>query len=346
MPKDAPLAVEVPASDRDKPGWVKVGVIAAVGFIVGIAWPRVMGIRLGPSAPGESAAAAAAAASGSAAQAGRAPDAPPASVITKGPAAATVAAPPAATTAATPAPAATVASTGAAPSITIQKGSVLSCKTTDGETKKGKECGSVPGIDRLVQPRVRKLASCSGAEGMTGKLSLVVSADFNANKLTYDVGKSSTLTNIDAIASCLKSTFQGTTTKDTAHEHQRYTVAYSAIFSRSAGGASDDDKVASKKGDKDKSERSAKEAPDDKEEKSETPHASEKAERPNLASGEAHVAWEVALVRDTPKTGGLVARLPRGSKVKVGSAKDGWFQIKFGEGYAHEGWVYRGAIGR
>ena len=83
MRKDAPLAVEVPASDRDKPGWVKVGVIAAVGFIVGIAWPRVMGIRLGPAAPGGSAAAASASA-----QAGRAPDAPPASVVAKGPAAA------------------------------------------------------------------------------------------------------------------------------------------------------------------------------------------------------------------------------------------------------------------
>ena len=133
--------------------------------------------------------------------------------------------------------------------------------------------------------------------------------------------------------------------KEAAHEHQRYTVAYSAIFAPGAAKGSDDDKVASK-GDKDRSERSAKEAPDEKEEKSEPAPAPVKADKPDLASGEAQVAWEVALVRDTPKTGGLVARLPRGSKVKVGSSKDGWFQIKFGEGYAHEGWVYRGAIGR
>ena len=51
-------------------------------------------------------------------------------------------------------------------------------------------------------------------------------------------------------------------------------------------------------------------------------------------------------MRDTPKTGGLLARLPRGTKVKVGTAKDGWFLIKYGESYAREGWVYRGAIGR
>ncbi len=349
MRKDAPLAVEVPASDRDKPGWVKVGVIAAVGFIVGIAWPRVMGIRLGPSAPGEAAAAAASAS----AAAGRAPDAPPASVVAKGPAAASAVASataPPAPSAAVAAPASASAS-ASAPTITIQKGSVLSCKTSDGDTKKGKDCGSVPGIDRLVQPRVRKLASCQGAAGQAGKLSLVFTADFRAHKLTYDIGKSSTLSNTDALGPCLKAAFDGVTTKDTPHDHQRYTVAYSAMFAAAGGGggaALDDDKVASKgdKADKDRSERSAKGSSDDKDEASAPAEKPEKTEKANLPSGEAQVAWEVALVRDTPKTGGLVSRLPRGTKVKVGAAKDGWFQIKFGDGYAHEGWVYRGAIGR
>lgn len=330
MSKDAPLAVEVPASDRDKPGWVKVGVIAAVGFIIGIAWPRVMGIRLGPAAPG--AAAAAASASGG----GRAPDAPPASVVVP----ASVVAPASAAPGAAPAPAAgstNVATAGGSPNIKIQKGAVLSCKTKDGD-KKGKECGPVPGIDQLVQPRVRNLATCSGAEGQTGKLSLVVNADFASGRFSYDIGKSSTLTNVDAIASCLKTAFHGTSTAATPHEHQRYTVAYAAIFTSSAGAAPEELAAKEDKADKDKSESSAKTAPDEKKEA--------KSARAELASGEAAVAWEVALVRDTPKTGGLLARLPRGTKVKVGTAKDGWFLIKYGDSYAREGWVYRGAIGR
>src|SRR6185295_20164639 len=76
MSRDA-VAVEVPATERDKPGWVKVGVIAAVGFVIGIAWPRIVGVRLGPSAPGE------AASSASAHPTPRASDAPPASVAIK-----------------------------------------------------------------------------------------------------------------------------------------------------------------------------------------------------------------------------------------------------------------------
>jgi hypothetical protein len=60
----------------------------------------------------------------------------------------------------------------------------------------------------------------------------------------------------------------------------------------------------------------------------------------------AQVEWEVALVRDNPKTGKVIARLPRGSQVRVGPVKDGWYPVTYGSGYSSEGWVYRGAIGR
>jgi hypothetical protein len=335
--KDAPLTVEVPTSDRDKPGWVKVGVITAVGFLVGVAWPRVLGVRLGPSAPGESSAATVS----SGAQAGRAPDAPPASAVAS---AATPPAPPSASAPSAAAAAATASvPSNALPTITVGKGAVLSCKTADGETKKGaKECGGVSALDNVIAPRIRKIATCAGAEGQSGKLSVVVHADFSSKKVFYDIGKSSTIQNPDAIASCLKTTFEGVTAPSAPHEHPRYTVAYTAHLT--PGGGKDADKAAGMKGDKaesddgdkDKSEKNAKQAPE-KEVKRDTPA---------LASGEALVAWEVALVRDAPRTGNLVSRLPRGTKVKVASSKDGWYLIKFGEGFAHEGWVYRGAIGR
>jgi hypothetical protein len=57
------------------------------------------------------------------------------------------------------------------------------------------------------------------------------------------------------------------------------------------------------------------------------------------------VEWEVALVRDSPKTGKVIARLPRGTQVRVGPVKDGWYPVQYGTG-SGDGWVYRGAIGR
>ena len=52
------VRVEVPDRGRDRPAWGKVGVIALLGFVIGVAWPRVAGVRLGPKAPGEGAQAA------------------------------------------------------------------------------------------------------------------------------------------------------------------------------------------------------------------------------------------------------------------------------------------------
>jgi hypothetical protein len=331
MRKDPPLAVEVPAPDRDSPAWVKVGVIAAVGFVIGVAWPRVMGVKLGPSAPGEAAAAAASAAA-SAKAAGRAPEAPPASVNAK-------------SAPATPSSSAMAAGSGAAsaavpagpPQVSVQRGSVIGCKTSDGESKKGKECGALTGLDNVVPPHLRKLATCSAAEGQTGKLSFVATAAFPSGGLSWDVGKSSTVGNLEGITNCLKTHFSGVTATGVAHEHNRYTVVYNVTFAPAAIEA-----AAPTKGDKsakdDKADKNAKDDATPKDDKSDAPAAA--------AGGEASVGWEVALVRDVPKTGAVVARLPRGSKVKIGAMKDGWYAIKYGDAFASDGFVYRGAIGR
>lgn len=339
MPKDAPLAVEVPASGRDKPGWIKVGVIAAVGFVVGIAWPRLLGVRLGPAAPGTTAAASASATG----QGGRAPEAPPAilpTAVAKAAPAASVA--PAASAA--PSSADVVPSAAPAPpSVSVRRGSVLSCKTSGGDTLKGKECGAVKEIDQLVTPRLRKLATCSGLAGQSGKLSVVVNADFDAARFSYDVGKSTNLANVDPVRSCLETAFHGASTKSTPHTHPRYAIAYTAMIGPGADGELDakSARKARRAAGEDKSERAAKQGRDEKGEREERP-----VKRADLASGEAEIAWEVALVRDTPKTGSLVGRLARGTKVKVGAAKDGWYLVKFGGDFAREGWLYRGAIGR
>ncbi|HKQ68530.1 MAG TPA: SH3 domain-containing protein, partial [Polyangiaceae bacterium] len=67
MPKDMPLAVEFPAPGADRPPWAKVGIIAAVGFVFGILWPRLTNTRIAPNPPNDSGPAAAAAVSAPAA---------------------------------------------------------------------------------------------------------------------------------------------------------------------------------------------------------------------------------------------------------------------------------------
>src|SRR3954468_20312435 len=60
MPRrDTPLSIEIPAPEADRPQWTQVGIVAAVGFVLGILWPRYTGTRIAPNPPSDSGGAAA-----------------------------------------------------------------------------------------------------------------------------------------------------------------------------------------------------------------------------------------------------------------------------------------------
>ncbi len=301
------VAVMMPKPDQDRPSWGRVGIIAAVGFVVGIAWPRVAGVKLGPSAPGESerALAAASAAPPSANLAAPAGSAKSASIASSMP-----------SVAGSAAAAASAVALAAPPDVTVARGILLNCKTSDGESQKGADCGKAPNFDVVAQNRLQHLAQCSAAAGVVGKLSAVFSLDFGSGRIAIDIGKSSTITNQDSIGSCLKTEFLGVNIAGLTHEHPKYTMAYHVTFAAPKEGGS--------------------------------PSPADSAPPAAITEGAptAQIGWEVALVRDTPKTGAIVARLPRGSKVRVGAPKDGWYRIQYGNAFASEGWVYRGAIGK
>ncbi len=333
MRNEPPLQVDVPGSDRDNPGWAKVGAIAAIGFVVGVGWPRVFGVRLGPNAPGETTSASSASATARATRG--AEDLPPASVTTV----ASSVPSPMPNAVAVPAPSSSPTAL-APPQTSVQRGAVIACKTREGESKKGKECGGLPGLDNVVPILLRKLTSCAAAEGQTGKLSFVTTASFPSGGLSWDIGKSSTVGHLEGLSTCLKAYFAGVSASNVAHEHSRYTVAYAVTF---APGVATLPSVTLPKGDRreaaDVTDKGAKEAKSDKPEVSAPPS-------PATSSGEASIGWEVALVRDVAKTGAVVARLPRGTKVRVGAMKDGWYAVKYGDGFTSEGFLPRSTVGR
>jgi hypothetical protein len=295
MKKHDHVAVDIP--ENDSPAWGRVGVIAIVGFVIGVAWPKLTGVKLGPNAPNESAQAAAAAASQ------RAPEAPREVSLS----AATTQAKPSAS--AQGAPSSVPVPTSVA--VTVGQGAIISCKTTDGEAKKGiKECGP-SGFDAVAIPRLKNLAQCTAATSAQGKLSAVFTVDYAGGRMDMSIGKSSTVRESDAFLTCMRTEFNGVVVKGLPHEHPRYVVAYGVTF------------------------EPGKEA--------ETKPSSKPSSDVKTEVGAAQVTWETALVRDTPKTGAIVARLPRGTKVTPSVSRDGWFKITYADG---EGWVYRGSIGR
>ena len=290
---DGPLTVQIPGPREDRPSWMKVGIIAAIGFAIGIAWPKLTGIRLGPSVP-ESASASRVAAGGQC----RAPCCT--RPVGRGSSRC----------------ASRLRRRSLGPSVNVGHGFVFACKTADGDSLKRGECGSLSGIDNLVLPRLRKLAECADAANVSGKLHLVVNADFARGTLGVELGRNQAISSPDALLVCAKADLSGVSLAGLTHDNPRYSLAYQVMF-----GAAGATPVAS----------------------ASTPTAHAVAES---ADGTAQVVWDVAIVRDAPKSGRVLARLQRGTTLHAGAVKDGWYPVKYGDGFTSDGWVYRGAIGR
>ncbi len=331
----------MPGPHDDRPSWIKVGVIAAIGFVVGVAWPRVVGVRLGPNAPGESSTTTAAAPRASDANDPTAPVASSAARAGASAAPAAVVAGGLATgTASAPAPSAPTPTS----QISFIKPAVVSCRMEDGEIAKGATCGALPGFDAIALPKLRKLSQCATADGALGKLGVAFTVDFNTNKITASIARGSTVDNQDTFLMCVQSSFQSVSLAAIDHAHSRYALNYAVSFTPRPGAPA---VAANKPG------AGARNVPPPAVAPLGTAPAAPGAPpvpvaaAPALANGAtAQVMWEVAIVRDAPRTGAVVARLQRGAQVQVGRGQEGWFHVNYGAGFATEGWVYRGSIGR
>jgi hypothetical protein len=200
--------VEIPAMEADRPSWGRVGIIAAVGFAIGIAWPHVTGTRVAPSPPVDSPPTAAAVAPSESALAASASPLPGSS---------------------SPVAAGSSAPVAASGNVTVSKGSILRCR--DGKEEITDACGSLQ-FDPVAVPRLKELARCPGANGFAGKLSVGFEIDFRHKAIQVLRGKSTTLTGApsDAVMKCVRAGFANVTFDDVPHEHRRYAIFYSATF--------------------------------------------------------------------------------------------------------------------
>jgi hypothetical protein len=203
--------------------------------------------------------------------------------------------------------------------VTVGPGMILHCRDDRGE-KRDEGCGTLE-FDPVAVPRIKALAQCPAATGAAGKLSIGFDVDFRNKAVKVLLGRSTSLPRDkgDALIRCADKAFDAVSLTEVPHEHRHYTVFYTATFTSAAGKPVADTVLPAFDG------RGA---------------GSTVSESP--ASGSATVSWDVAIVRDAPKTGSIVARVMRGSKVKVVAHQGDWYKVQSG---GVEGWVYRGTIG-
>lgn len=213
-----PLRIEVPKDENPRLG--RVGLIAVVGFALGIAWPRVAGMRLVPAAPTEKTETNAADLSGAPVDGG-VPALPPSAS----------ASPPETETESqnaqvVPAP----APPAGKELFSVGPGEVTSCRDHGG--KRRENCDTID-FDALARARIATLNACDAAARADGVLSLGFELDFEKDRVTgLQSGKRTSLAEADANAllGCLRKTLGSIALSGLKHEHDRYTVYYRVDF--------------------------------------------------------------------------------------------------------------------
>lgn len=297
--------IVVPKPSDEQPRFGRVGAIAAIGFLVGVAWPGLARVKLAPQpsaglaavkAPSPSQAPAG---EGSAARVPSVPTAPAADPLAQ--------------------------QNAMAPKVRLAD--VVSCVDADG--RKHVRCDA-PALDSVLSEPLKGLLACDGAEGQAGTLSLGFDIDFDTGNLSrFTVGRSTTLDTALArsLAECAKQKLTRVEVSTIEHNYASYRVFYLIEFTRAASSPSGASAPAVE---------ATPAAP--------TGPAAESAGEIQGQSGRATVTWDVAIVRKAPKDGAIVARILGGTRVVVTGRQGDWYRVKF-NAKGDEGFVFKSAIG-
>lgn len=300
--------VQIPTPAEDRPAWSRVGIIAATGFILGVAWPKLAGFHVGPNVPGDLKAQPDTSASAIAA-------APPTSA--------------AAPALAAPAPASSAGASGETPpaaalkqTVTVGPGKITKC--SDKKNKKITDCGELQ-LDPVAVPKLESLAECASAVGVSGKLVVGFEIDFEKKEVHVVRSKKDKPTvpagTVGGIVKCAGKAFGNVPLEDVPHKFRHYTVQYGLSFFPPGSVPEKPEGAAPAEGDE---------------------PAAGSTTSESGANGSAVVAWDTALVRKEPKAGEVVLRLVKGTKVKIVGKRNEWYKIESG---SKTGWLYRGALG-
>lgn len=201
--------VQLPPPDEDRPAWGRVGIIAILGFVVGVAWPRLAGVSLGPNPPADAprVASSAVAAAAKTSLAG--------------------------VTAQAPIPGASALLPPEAPA---HHELVLSLKALDGTRCRDAKNKAVDSCDKLAiegtfEPRLKGLARCPSALGLQGQVVFGFDLDFKNKTLKVQRAKAKLpKTTLDGLTRCVEKSFNGVSLDEIEHQQNRYSLAYEVSF--------------------------------------------------------------------------------------------------------------------
>jgi hypothetical protein len=311
MKKPRPLQIKEPTPVEDRPVWGRVGVVGGVGLAIGLLWPRLTGMHLAPDVPGAERQAASAAAEEPAGPSGTPSGTPGLVVSAKAGPSASANAP---------------ASDANQQLVVVGEGTIEKCWQGK-DVSDGAECGPLR-VDHILAPRLKQLSSCPSALGMSAELQIGFDLDFEKPEVKVIRGKKGDApkkgdvpsSTVQGVLSCIADSVRDISLQEIKHNHSKYRVYYTLKFYPPGARPSAEPAA----------EQPAEQGSSGSDEAAE-------------AKGTAAVTWETALVRDEPRTGKVVARLVKGTRVTLLSKRQDWYRVRVRAG--EEGWLYRGSLG-
>lgn len=211
--EDAPLAVKIPEPSEDRAISSKVGIIAIVGFAVGVLWPRLLHVKVGPTPPesGESRVVAAASASAPAASASAASSAgagEPEDVPVEQP------------------------KTTNKETVVVAPGQIMSCVNKKKDSVS--DCGPF-NFDKYASDKLAAIGDCAFAIGQKGDWSLSLNVVFDDKKPTITVGEGKIKSSFGRMATsgmlkCAQDELKTIELDKIPHTHTAYRVEYKLSF--------------------------------------------------------------------------------------------------------------------
>lgn len=234
--EDAPLTVKIPAPSEDRAISSKVGIIAVVGFAVGVLWPRLLHVKVGPTPPENEPRAAAAAAS-------------------NGPAASSSAASPASSAGAPEDVPEEQPKVSNKETVVVSPGQIVGCVSKKKENVG--DCGPFS-FDKYVTDKLAELGTCAFAIGQKGDYSVSLNVNFDEKKPSITVSEGKIKSSFGTMASrgllkCTQDELKTVELDKIPHTHQSYRVEYKLSF-YPPGVAPDDPKDTTAPGDDDKTD--------------------------------------------------------------------------------------------
>ena len=220
---DGPLTVQIPGPAEDRPSWTKVGVIAAIGFLVGVAWPRLAGSASVRACRG-----------GHGVRRGRRVPLPRRPRRPRRPSRRLRSRPSQRCRAAVPAPTASVA----APAIGHRRATASSSRARRPTATRSRAATAAP----FPGSTASSCRGCASSRSAPRRRAPAASCTSCCTSTSRAAGSASTsgaghgVSSPDALLACAKSAVGGAGLGPVVHDNPRYSVAYSVTFAGGEGG--------------------------------------------------------------------------------------------------------------